>query len=174
MTIDASDVAVFGNTNLWLANNKNVASEMRFYEAQNSSGTFPVAATNYTAFKAGTQSADITYTLPASQGGANSVLTNDGNGGLAWGKKILQLLDQAVDCANLPADGGTAYVNVAVTGAAVGSTVIVSPRGDMEDGVVIASARVSAADNVRIKFVNSSNGAVNPAAVNFDITVIQP
>ena len=174
MTIDASDVAVFGNTNLWLANNKNVASEMRFYEAQNSSGTFPVAATNYTAFKAGTQSADITYTLPASQGGANSVLTNDGNGGLTWGKKTLQLLDQAVDCANLPADGGTAYVNVAVTGAAVGSTVIVSPRGDMEDGIVIASARVSAADNVRIKFVNSSNGAVNPAAVNFDVTVIQP
>ncbi|MBK9248848.1 MAG: hypothetical protein IPM69_12235 [Ignavibacteria bacterium] len=174
MTIDAADVAVFGNTNLWLANNKNTASELRFYESQNSSGTFPVAATNYTAFKAGSQSADITYTLPASQGGANSVLTNDGNGGLTWGKKTLQLLDQAVDCANLPADGGTAFVNVAVTGAAVGSTVIVSPRGDMEDGIVIASARVSAADNVRIKFVNSSNGAVNPAAVNFDITVIQP
>ena len=174
MTVDAPDVAVFGNANLWLANNKNVSSEIRFYEAQNSTGTFPAAATNYTAFKAGAQSADITYTLPTAQGGANSMLTNDGSGGLAWGKKIVQLLNQAVDCANLAADGGTAFVDVAVTGAAVGSTVYVSPRGDMEDGVVVASVRVSAADNVRIKFVNATGGAVNPAAVNFDITVIQP
>jgi hypothetical protein len=174
MTISASDVAVFGNTNLWLANNNNTASELRFYGAQNTSGAFPAAATKYTAFKAGNQSADITYTFPTAQGGANSVLTNDGSGGLAWGKKIVQLLNQAVDCANLTADGGTAYVDVAVTGAVVGSTVHISPRGDMEDGVIVASVRVSAADNVRIKFVNATNAAVNPAAVNFDITVIQP
>ncbi|MBS1536928.1 MAG: hypothetical protein JST20_04195, partial [Bacteroidetes bacterium] len=174
MTIDAPDVAVFGNTNLWLANNKNVASEIRFYEAQNTSGSFPAATINYTAFKAGVQSADITYTLPTTQGSANSIMTNDGSGGLSWGKRIVQLLNQTVDCANLTADGGTAFVDVAVTGAAVGSTVYVSPRGDMEDGIIVASARVSAADNVRIKFVNSTNGAINPAAVNFDITVIQP
>ena len=47
-------------------------------------------------------------------------------------------------------------------------------RGDMEDGVIIASARVSATNTVRIKFVNATAGAVDPAAVNFDITVVQP
>jgi hypothetical protein len=44
----------------------------------------------------------------------------------------------------------------------------------MEGGVIIASARVSAANTVRIKFVNATNGAVDPNSVNFDITVVQP
>ena len=42
MTIDESSTAVFGNTNIWLANNTNNPSELRFYEANNTaSGAFP-------------------------------------------------------------------------------------------------------------------------------------
>lgn len=54
------------------------ASEFRFLEPSGS-------GTNYTAFKAQAQSANITYTLPATVGGAGTVLTDAaGNGTLSW------------------------------------------------------------------------------------------
>lgn len=57
--------------------NTGAAAELRFYE--------PVASgTNYTAFKAQTQAADVTYTLPAADGAASTVLTTDGSGLLSW------------------------------------------------------------------------------------------
>ncbi len=74
MTISAPDVAVFGNTDLWLANNDNAPSELRFFEAYNAAGAFPNATANYTAFKAQTQGNDITYTLPATNGTAGQAL----------------------------------------------------------------------------------------------------
>ncbi|MBK8909758.1 MAG: hypothetical protein IPM61_00355 [Chlorobi bacterium] len=73
MTITDANVAVFGNTNLWLANNNNAPSELRFFEAYNTAGAFP-SGTNYTAFKAQTQANDITYTLPAANGTDGQVL----------------------------------------------------------------------------------------------------
>ncbi len=84
MTISTANTAVFGNTDLWLANNDNAASELRFYEAQSSSGAFPAGTTNYTAFRAGTQSADITYTLPTADGTNGQVLSTNGSGILSW------------------------------------------------------------------------------------------
>ena len=69
MTINASNVAVFGNTSLWLANNNNAASQLRFYEANNTIGIFPPTGTGsefYTSFEAGDQIADISYILPLS------------------------------------------------------------------------------------------------------------
>lgn len=74
MTIATSDVVVFANVNLWLANNNSTASELRFYEAESGTGAFP-SSTDYTAFKAGTQSTDITYTLPTTQPSAGQVLS---------------------------------------------------------------------------------------------------
>jgi hypothetical protein len=54
------------------------ASEFRFLEPSGS-------GTNYTAFKAVAQSANITYSLPASVGAAGTVLTDAaGNGVLSW------------------------------------------------------------------------------------------
>ncbi len=47
---------------------------------------FSDSTANYlTTFNSATQSANISYVLPASQGGANTVLTNDGSGNLSWG-----------------------------------------------------------------------------------------
>jgi hypothetical protein len=57
------------NGNLALTNNTNTAAELRFYEPTNNGGA------NYTAFKATTQSDDITYTLPATAPTAGQVLT---------------------------------------------------------------------------------------------------
>lgn len=56
------------------------ASEVQLKEPSGS-------GSNYTAFKAQAQSADITYTLPA----ANAVgeLRNDGSGGLSWGPTVI-------------------------------------------------------------------------------------
>lgn len=53
------------------------ASELRILEASGS-------GTNYSAFKAQAQSANLTYTLPATQATANHVLKNNGSGTLSW------------------------------------------------------------------------------------------
>lgn len=53
------------------------AAELRLYEDTD-------AGTNYTAFKVGTQSGDITYTLPTDDGDADQVLSTNGSGVLDW------------------------------------------------------------------------------------------
>ena len=94
MSISDSNVAVFGNTDLWLANNNGTPGELRFYEAQSDSGTFPESGTNYTAFRAGGQSADITYRLPTSISPTATV--KDGLLQLDTATGALSWLDQSV------------------------------------------------------------------------------
>jgi hypothetical protein len=65
------------------------------------------SGTNYTSFKAGVQSANITYTLPTSQGAAGSILTNDGSGNLSWG------------------NGGVSFVQKSTTQSVTSSTTLV-------------------------------------------------
>ncbi|MFN8366050.1 MAG: hypothetical protein U0Y96_02275 [Candidatus Kapaibacterium sp.] len=85
MTISTPNTATFGNADLWLANNDNSASQLRFYEANSTaSGVFPPTGINYTAFKAGVQSADITYTLPTTAPTAGQVLSSDASGNMSW------------------------------------------------------------------------------------------
>ena len=88
MTISTPDVAVFGNTDMWLANNDSSASQLRFYEAYNSNGLFP-NGTNYTSFEAGTQTSDINYILPLSTTATTTVeegflQLDGGTGQLSW------------------------------------------------------------------------------------------
>lgn len=64
------------NGNLSVDNTNNTAGSLIMYEPSNS-------GTNFTAFKARAQAADITYNLPVSQS-ANTVLINDGAGNLTW------------------------------------------------------------------------------------------
>ncbi len=80
-----SNIAYFGDVNMWLGNTTSSPAELRFYEP-NSSATY--SGTNYTAFKAGTQNVDITYTLPTTPANTNDVLHNDGSGNLAWSNPI--------------------------------------------------------------------------------------
>ena len=85
MTISAPATAVFGNADLWLANNDNAASQLRFYEATNTTGAFPPAGTHYTAFVAGVQAADITYTLPTAAPAINGqILSSTTAGVMSW------------------------------------------------------------------------------------------
>ncbi|MBS1536545.1 MAG: hypothetical protein JST20_02205 [Bacteroidetes bacterium] len=80
-----SNIAYFGDVNLWIGNTNSSAGELRFYEP-NSSSTY--AGTNYTSFKAATQNTDIIYTLPLVPGNINDVLHNDGSGNLLWSNPI--------------------------------------------------------------------------------------
>ena len=66
MTISESDVAVFGNTNLWLANNTGTASQIRFYEANTGTGNFP-SSDFYTSFEAPALGVTIEYILPGAK-----------------------------------------------------------------------------------------------------------
>ncbi|MBX7154923.1 MAG: hypothetical protein K1X91_08145 [Bacteriodetes bacterium] len=84
MTISAINTAVFGNTDLWLANNDNNTRSLRFYEQYSSSGNFP-NGTNYVAFKAPNSVAnDVTWTLPNADGTNGQVLSTNGNSSLSW------------------------------------------------------------------------------------------
>ncbi len=76
-----SNVAYFGDVNVIIGNDDNSPRAIRFYES-NSSAT--LSGANYTAIKAQNQSADITYTLPATQGSNGSVMSNNGAGVLSW------------------------------------------------------------------------------------------
>lgn len=59
-----------------------------------------------------------------------------------------------------------------VTGALPGATVSISPNLALPDGLVIAYARVSAANTVEVKFTNTAAAAINPASMTYHITVI--
>ncbi|MFN8207523.1 MAG: hypothetical protein U0T82_08965 [Bacteroidales bacterium] len=68
--------------------------------------------------------------------------------------------------------GASVTQTFAVTGAIVGSSVIISPASALPDGVIIAYARVSAAGTVEAKFFNGTTGAVNPASMTYYITTV--
>ncbi|MGE3799459.1 MAG: beta strand repeat-containing protein [Candidatus Kapaibacterium sp.] len=73
MTVSSDDVVVFGNADLWLANNTNTPSQLRFYEKDNSTGSFP-SSTDYSSFEAQPQLSSINYVLPDTAGILGDVL----------------------------------------------------------------------------------------------------
>jgi hypothetical protein len=79
---------------------------------------------------------------------------------------------QSIDIPNIAANGNVT-LTVTVPGATVGAVVYVSPSAVLPATVVIAWSRVSAANTVQISFNNVGAPAVNPAAQNFSIRVIQ-
>ena len=66
MTISESDVAVFGNANLWLANNTGAASQIRFYEPNTTTGNFP-SSVYFTSFESPPLDDTLVYILPAAK-----------------------------------------------------------------------------------------------------------
>ena len=105
MRITASDVAVFGNTDLWLANNDNAASQIRFFEANGSTGNFP-AGTNYTSFEAGAQAGNINYILPTTAPTVGQILSASSVVGstvtLTWVADDIGLLENREDDGDTP------------------------------------------------------------------------
>ena len=60
-----------------------------------------------------------------------------------------------------------------VNNASPGASVVVSPEIALSDGLIIAYARVSFEDNIEVKFTNVTGAAINPASMDFYITVIE-
>lgn len=73
---------------------------------------------------------------------------------------------------NIPANTGTT-MSIAFAGATVGSVVSVSPGTAPPNGIIIAWARVSAANTIEVRFENNSGAAVNPPSISYNIRVIQ-
>ncbi len=71
------DVVLKGTGTFNLKGNATQPGELRLYEDTD-------LGTNFTAFKVGTQAADISYILPTAQGAASTFLQNDGSGNLSW------------------------------------------------------------------------------------------
>lgn len=74
ITVNAGGASVFGNV---LINNNGAPGELRLLEPAS-------AGTNYTALRAQAQSANITYSLPSSDGSNGQVLSTNGGGTLSW------------------------------------------------------------------------------------------
>ena len=69
--------------------------------------------------------------------------------------------------------GTTTTKTVTVTGANTGASVIVSPQSVLANGVAIAFAYVSAANTVKIGFINSGAVSISSGTITYDITIIQ-
>lgn len=77
-----------------------------------------------------------------------------------------------VDVAPIAA-GSTILVAWTVTNAATGSTVSVSPATSLANGLIIAYARVSAANTVELKFTNVTGASIDPALMDYYVTIIR-
>jgi hypothetical protein len=96
--------------------------------------------------------------------------TQIGNNGTTITEIIRATSNQ--DFANIGA-GNSRTVTFAVTNAATGSSVNITPETAFPDGVIIAYARVSAAGTVEAKIMNTSGSAYNPPAMDYYITIFR-
>ena len=107
-----------------LGNGATGSGQLRIYEDTDN-------GTNYSAFQVGTQSADITYTLPTADGTSGFQLTTNGSGVLSWAAAQIALANDGnnrivtgTGSAGLNAEAGLTYdgSTLAVTGAVTVST----------------------------------------------------
>ena len=107
-----------------LGNGATGSGQLRIYEDTDN-------GTNYSAFQVGTQSADITYTLPTADGTSGFQLTTNGSGVLSWAAAQIALANDGnnrivtgTGSAGLNAEAGLTYdgSTLAVTGATTIST----------------------------------------------------
>ena len=94
---------------------------------------------------------------------------------LGPGGSILTHIIKDTVARNLPsiAAGASNTELFTITGAVIGSSVMISPDIALTDGLIIAYARVSAANTIEVKFFNASTANINMGAANFFITVIK-
>ena len=109
-----------------LGNGATGSGQLRIYEDTDN-------GTNYSAFQVGSQSADITYTLPTADGTSGFQLTTNGSGVLSWAAAQIALANDGnnrivtgTGSAGLNAEAGLTYdgSTLAVTGAVTVSTSI--------------------------------------------------
>lgn len=77
-----------------------------------------------------------------------------------------------INVGSVPANGEL-DVTVALPNATLNGAVSVSPSADIESGLIIAWARVSAAGTIKIRYRNLTGAIINPVAINYYISVVQ-
>ncbi len=113
---------------------------------------------------------DTMLTIDGSNGNLVTLGTlTVGTGGSAVTKIIKTTV--AVDISNVT-PGLMTTVNIPVVGANLGSVVSVSTQEDL-GYLIISSSRVSSVDLVTVKIFNPSGSAINPAEMEFYITVVE-
>lgn len=107
--------------------------------------------------------------------GAGKVLTSDANGLATWNTPAAGGILQATVNKDLPniANNACSAETFTVTGAATGKTAWLSPASALNDRLFITYTRVSAANTVEAKFCNVSGAAINMAAMDFYVSVMQ-
>ncbi len=72
------------------------------------------------------------------------------------------------------ADNDIVEVTLTITGAAVGDVVIMNPpAAGQTAGLGVCGARVSATDEVKLRLINVSGGAVDEGALTYDYILIR-
>lgn len=99
----------------------------------------------------------------------------NGNARIGLNGTTINNIIKASAAGNLPviAPGTSIAVPFTVAGAALSSSVMVSPTSALPDGLLIAYSRVSAAGIVEVKFTNVGAGATTASSQNFHITIIE-
>ena len=169
-TATPAQLLTIQNGNILIANNNNVASELRFAEPSGS-------GSNFTAFKAQAQASDITYTLPASLPVAaasgtsfgNAILETSDTGLQAWRQQSVSVTASL----NFPATNAqqSSDLTITVTGAAIGDCVSLGVDSTSVLANSCYTAWVSAANTVTVRFNNYSTGSQNPATGTFKVIV---
>lgn len=170
MTLGTANTVVFGNNNVWLANNNNTASELRFYEPTSTTGAFPPSGVNYAAFKAApTMANDNTYTLPASVGNVNDVLVMDtktgNNATTKWSSVagILSVTGYPSVQANVPA----ATDNVTLDAAQYSAFYIQSDNGVGGDDDILSIINPTPGQVIYVYWANDTQNDVTIAGIPF-------
>ncbi|MBL7702570.1 MAG: hypothetical protein JNM14_09980 [Ferruginibacter sp.] len=73
---------------------------------------------------------------------------------------------------SVPANGEL-DITVAVAGLATNAAISLTPSDDLPSGIIIAWARPSAANTLKVRFRNLTGGAINPPNIDYQLLVLQ-
>ena len=127
-----NNIAYLGDVDLIIGNDDNTARGIKFCVP---SGSSNVSATRTTTIKAGAQSANISYTLPSSQGAAGSVLTNNGSGALSWNTNPVAAYGTVAAGATITIPSNTTVVKITDDASATTVNAVTMPSGS--NGTII-------------------------------------
>lgn len=155
-------------TQIWNFGGSTTASEFRFLEPSGS-------GTNYSAFKAVAQGANITYSLPATVGAAGTFLRdNAGNGVLDWAGSGNVTNSGTLTSTAIVTGGGTTVVQAPSATSTLDSSGNMSLAGDLTvvgADISVASAGVKlTGSNGSITFLGLGSGADEDLKLDLDTT----
>ena len=128
MSVAANNTSVFGNTDLWLADNDNTARALYFYAPYNTSGAFP-NGDNYVGFRAGAVTTSVIWTLPLADGTSGQALVTNGSGTLSWGPGGLSHITENYNNSVAPYFAGDAGEQLLASGADATISIALQPQG---------------------------------------------